>query len=198
MSLRYFLPLYLPAYVITAFFWRSYAVWKKTGVNPVAFKGSGSAHDFIGRLFKPLFALIVIVVFVHSLLPNVYQYFMPVTWLERAWVRWIGVILLLVSLAWTVLAQVQMGQSWRIGIDVEHETRLVQGGVFKLSRNPIFIGMIATLLGLFLVIPNVGTLITLVVGTILIGIQVRLEEEHLTSVHGEQYVQYRRLVRRWL
>ena len=28
MSLRYFLPLYLPAYVITAFFWRSYAVYK--------------------------------------------------------------------------------------------------------------------------------------------------------------------------
>lgn len=136
--------------------------------------------------------------FPHSLLPNVYQYFMPVAWFERAWVRWIGVILLLVSLAWTVLAQVQMGQPWRIGIDVEHETRLVQGGVFKLSRNPIFIGMIATLLGLFLVIPNVGTVITLVVGTILIGIQVRLEEEHLTSVHGEQYVQYRRLVRRWL
>ena len=56
---------------------------EKTGVNPVAFKGSGSAHDFIGRLFKLLFALIVIVVFVHSLLPNVYQYFMPVAWLER-------------------------------------------------------------------------------------------------------------------
>ena len=198
MSLRYFLPIYLLAYVIAAFLWRSYAVWKETGVNPVVFRSTDSAHDFIGRLFKLVFALIVILVFVHLFLPNAYQYFLPLAWVERVWVRWIGVILLLVSLAWTVLAQVQMGQSWRIGIDVEHETQLVQGGVFKLSRNPIFIGMIATLLGLFLVIPNVGTLLTLMVGTILIAIQVRLEEEHLTSVHGEQYMQYRRLVRRWL
>jgi hypothetical protein len=35
------------------------------------------------------------------------------------------VIVLLVSLAWTVLAQVQMGQSWCIGIDTQHRTALV-------------------------------------------------------------------------
>ena len=44
--MRYFLPLYLLAYFIAAFFWRSYVIWKKTGVNPVVFKGSDSAHDF--------------------------------------------------------------------------------------------------------------------------------------------------------
>jgi hypothetical protein len=61
MSLRYFLPIYLLAYIIAAFFWRSYEVWKKTGVNPVVFKGSDSAHDFVGRVFKALFAVIVVV-----------------------------------------------------------------------------------------------------------------------------------------
>lgn len=58
--------------------------------------------------------------------------------------------------------------------------------------------MIVTLLGLFLAIPNVVTLITLVVGIVLIGIQVRLEEEYLTRVHGKDYLEYRRYVRRWL
>ena len=43
MSLRYFLPVYLLAYIIAAFFWRSYVVWKKTGVNPVVFKGDFSS-----------------------------------------------------------------------------------------------------------------------------------------------------------
>ncbi len=58
-----------------------------------------------------------------------------------------------------------MGNSWRIGIDTEHRTELVQRGVFRISRNPIFVGMIVTLLGLFLTIPNVVTLITLLVAS---------------------------------
>jgi|SRR5215217_2038985 len=198
MSLRYFLPIYLLAYIIAAFFWRSYEVWKKTGVNPVVFKGSDSAHDFVGRVFKALFAVIVAVVVIYAFIPSAYQYVMPINWLERTWIKLNGIVLLLVSLVWTILAQAQMGNSWRIGIDTEHRTKLVQTGVFRLSRNPIFVGMIVTLLGLFLMIPNVGTLIALLVGIILIGIQVRLEEEYLTSTHGDTYIEYRRKVRRWI
>ena len=198
MSLRYFLPIYLLAYFIAAFFWRSYVVWKRTGVNPVVFKGSDSAHDFIGRIFKALFAVIVAFVVIYAFLPGAYQYLVPIDPFERRWIKLTGIVLLLASLAWTILAQAQMGDSWRIGIDSEHKTELVQSGVFRLSRNPIFSGMMVTLLGLFLLVPNVGTLVTLLVGTVLIGIQVRLEEEYLTRAHGDKYIEYRRRVRRWI
>jgi len=198
MSLRYFLPIYLLAYFSAAFFWRSYAVWKRSGVNPVVFKGSDSAHDLIGRVFKALLATIVAVVFIYAFVPNAYQYLMPISWFERTWIKLTAIVLLLVSLLWTILAQAQMGNSWRIGIDTDHRTELVQNGVFKISRNPIFVGIMVTLLGLFLIIPNVVTLITLLLGVILIGIQVRLEEEYLTSKHGEKYLEYRRNVRRWI
>ena len=198
MSLRYCLPIYLLAYFLGAFFWRSYVVWKRTGVNPVVFKGSDSAHDFIGRVFKALFAAIVAVVVIYAFVPDAYQYLMPIQWFERTGIKLTGIILLFVSLVWTVLAQAQMGNSWRIGIDTEHRTELVRSGVFKISRNPIFVGMMVTLLGLFLIIPNVVTLIILLVGVILIGIQVRLEEEYLTRTHGDRYIEYRRNVRRWI
>jgi len=194
---RYFLPLYLLLYLGAAFFWRSFIVWKKTGVNPVVFKTTNSAHDYIGRVFRILFALIVIIVLVHSFWPNGYHLFMPIEWLERTWITTAGAVLLLLSLLWTVLAQTQMGESWRIGIDQEHRTALVQTGVFAVSRNPIFFGMIITLSGLFLAIPNALTLLTLVTGVVLIGIQVRLEEEFLLRAHGEDYVRYKRHVRRW-
>ena len=198
MSLRYCLPIYLLAYFLAAFLWRSYVVWKRTGVNPVVFKGSDSAHDFIGRVFKALFAAIVAVVVIYAFVPDAYQYLMPIHWFERTGIKLTGIILLFVSLVWTVLAQAQMGNSWRIGIDTEHRTELVRSGVFKISRNPIFVGMMVTLLGLFLIIPNVVTLIILLVGVILIGIQVRLEEEYLTRTHGDRYIEYRRNVRRWI
>ena len=91
-----------------------------------------------------------------------------------------------------------MGVSWRIGIDEEHRTPLVREGVFGVSRNPIFLGMMLTLLGLFLVIPNAVTLHVLGLGVVLIQIRVRLEEEFLSGAHGEAYAEYRRDVRRWL
>lgn len=198
MPLKYFLPTYLAAYFFAAFFWRSYAVWKRTGVNPVVFKGSDDAHDYIGRVFKLLFALVVAVVLAYSFSPDVYQYSVMIGWLERDWLKWTGVALLLMSLVWTVVAQVQMGESWRIGIDEERRTPLVRGGVFGLSRNPIFLGMMLTLLGMFLVIPNAVTLLVLGLGIVLIQIQVRLEEEFLSGIHGGEYAEYRRRVRRWL
>jgi protein-S-isoprenylcysteine O-methyltransferase Ste14 len=197
MSLRYFLPLYLFFYLGAAFFWRSFIVWKRTGINPVVFKKTDSAHDYIGRVFGILFALIVIIVLVHSFWPNGYLLFMPIEWLERTWITTAGLMSLVLSLVWTLLAQTQMGESWRIGIDQEHQTALVRTGVFAFSRNPIFLGMIITLLGLFLVIPNALTLLTLMIGVMLIGTQVRLEEEFLLKSHGEDYARYKRHVRRW-
>ncbi|HEY5884530.1 MAG TPA: methyltransferase [Pyrinomonadaceae bacterium] len=198
MSLKHFLPLYLLVYFLAAFFWRSFLVWKRTRINPVVFKGTDNAHDFIGRVFKLLFVLVVAVVLGYSFWPEMYGYAIPIEWLEHAWLKRLGVGLLLLSLVWTVLAQAQMGESWRIGIDQEHQTSLVQSGIFRFSRNPIFLGMMLTLLGLFLVIPNALTLLSFVMGVVLIQIQVRLEEEFLTKSHGVEYEQYKRQVRRWI
>ena len=198
MPLKYFLPLYLFAYLCAAFFWRSFKVWKKTGVNPVVFKSPDNAHDFIGQMFKLLFALIFVSIFIHSFLPNAYSYLGPIHWLQHPWLRWTGTGLLILSVLWTVVAQAQMGESWRIGIDHEHQTALVSRGVFGFSRNPIFLGMTITLVGLFVIIPNTLTALTLLMGVVLIQIQVRLEEEFLVKTHGEEYCQYRRQVRRWL
>jgi protein-S-isoprenylcysteine O-methyltransferase Ste14 len=196
--LKYFLPTYLAAYFFAAFFWRSFVVWSCTGVNPLVFKGSDNARDYIGRVFKLLFGTIVAAVAIYSTSERLYHYLTPIPWLERSWLQAAGVVLLLASLAWTVVAQAQMGESWRIGIDEERRTPLVRKGVFGLSRNPIFLGMMLTLLGLFLVIPNAVTLLVLCLGVVLIQIQVRLEEEFLAQAHGEDYAAYCRNVRRWI
>lgn len=198
MSLRYFLPIILFVYVGMAFVWRSYIVRKHTGINPVTFKGADNAHDFIGRVSSLVFVVVVLVVFVYSFFPDAYAYTAPMQWLEHRWLRSTGILLLLLSLLWIVLAQSQMGEAWRVGIDTQHRTALVQTGVFRISRNPIFLGMMITLVGLFLTLPNALTLLAFVLGVVLIGVQVRLEEEYLAQVHPEAYRDYRRRVRRWL
>ena len=91
-----------------------------------------------------------------------------------------------------------MRDSWRIGIDRETETELVTTRLFGISRNPIFLGMILSLIGLFFVTPNALTLIFLILGYILIQIQIRLEEEFLIEQHGQAYKEYKQKVRRFI
>ncbi|MDP3353178.1 MAG: isoprenylcysteine carboxylmethyltransferase family protein [Flavobacteriaceae bacterium] len=108
----------------------------------------------------------------------------------------IGLGLLAIALVWTIIAQNHMRNSWRIGIDKETKTELITSGLFGLSRNPIFFGMIISLVGLFLTIPNALTGIFLILGYILIQIQIRLEEEFLSIEHGQNYTNYKQKVRR--
>ncbi len=168
-----------------------------TGINPVVFRKSDDAQDFIGRVFKLVFTVVVLVILVNSFLSSLYRFTGPITWLEHSTVQWIGITLLLLSLIWIFIAQYHMGQSWRIGIDQENRSPLVERGLFRFSRNPIYVGVMGTMLGLFLVIPNALTLTVLVLGVVVISIQVRLEESYLFESHGVSYRQYQSRVRRW-
>lgn len=194
----YFLVVWLLVYFAVAFVLPSYRVWKKTGVNPITFSGADNAHDYIGKIFKVVMLGLSLVIILYAFVPNYYSFLLPIVWLENQTVQIAGISLLLASLGWTVLAQIQMGNSWRIGIDEEKKTALVQSGLFRVSRNPIFLGMIVTLIGVFLTIPNALTILFFALGFVLIQIQVRLEEEFLTEMQGDDYAKYRRTVRRWL
>jgi protein-S-isoprenylcysteine O-methyltransferase Ste14 len=196
--LKIFLPIYFLAWFTLAFALRSYLTWKRTGRNPYRLGKTDSAHDFIGRLFRLTIIACAGAVLIYSLSSEVYRFLAPIHWLQHPALVLIGVGLLLVSFVWILIAQKQMGDSWRIGIDKEQKTSLVSHGVFRLSRNPIFLGMRVNLLGLFFTLPNAVTLAALALGEALIQIQVRLEEEYLSRVHGEEYEQYRRQTPRWL
>src|SRR5712692_2110649 len=198
LFLRWFLPLYLLAYLITGLLWRSYLLWKKTGVNPYVLGRTESPSDLVGAWFRLTLGGLSGVVVLYAVAPGLYANVAPIPWLQSPVLVGIGLILLLISLAWILIAQAQMGRSWRIGIDTRQVPPLIQHGLFKRSRNPIFLGMRVTLLGFFLVLPNAVLFAVLLLGEALIQIQVRLEEEHLARVHGEPYRAYRKLTRRWL
>ncbi len=196
--LRIILPVYLVVYFAVAFVWRSVVVYKTTGINPYVLGGSDNAYDYIGVIFRLTFLAVVGVIILFSGFSSVYDYAAPIVWLERDFIRWFGLVLLIASLVWTATAQFQMGASWRIGIDKKNRTELVEKGLFGVSRNPIFLGMRFALAGFFLTIPNAVTLLTLGLGDVLMQIQVRLEEEHLRNLHGEKYAEFCKKVRRWI
>ena len=91
-----------------------------------------------------------------------------------------------------------MANSWRIGIDENDKTKLVTNGLFSISRNPIFLGIMIANIGLFVIIPNAFTLLIVSLSTVSINTQIRLEEAFLVSSHGKAYTNYYKKVNRWL
>ena len=195
---KIFLPIATLAYFLLVFVLRSFILWKQTGVNPFVFGNSDKAHDYIGLVYKGMMIGLWVTIVIYSLIPGWYKYLMPIYYLEMEWLKSIGLLLLILSFIWTSIAQYQMSSSWRIGIDYEEKTNLISHGLFKYSRNPIFLGVLISYLGTFLIIPNILSFSILLVIFVSIQTQVRLEEEYLKDIHHEIYVDYKGKVRRWI
>jgi protein-S-isoprenylcysteine O-methyltransferase Ste14 len=198
MTNQLYVFLFVLLFVGIVFFLRSYLLWKNTGTNPMMFGSSDDAHDFNLKLFKFIFLMELAVAGIYSFGEDYYQYLLPFWYLENFSLRTIGWVLLHFALIWTFISQLQMADSWRIGIDTKRSTDLVTQGLFSYSRNPIFLGIIIADLGLFLVIPNAFTFWIASISIVAIQIQVRLEEVHLRKEHGDQYTKYCKEVRRWI
>jgi protein-S-isoprenylcysteine O-methyltransferase Ste14 len=188
------LPLAVLGYLLIALVWPTWRTWRRTRVFPVVFHREAETAQ---RVLGALLGLFLAALAAWSLL---------CAWLEPGrlgilplapqW-RALGWLLFLGGLVLTLVAQVQMGASWRIGID-DRPTQLVTGGLFTFSRNPIFSGMFLTLAGVVLISPAVWTLAGGAVAVVVVSLQVRLEERNLASIHGNTYIRYASRVGRFV
>ena len=190
--------IFLIIYFLLVFVIRSILLKNKTGVNPLTFNKTDDAHGFNGKVFTIITLIELIVVGLYAFKIEWYKYLLPFWYLENNLLSKIGWVLLFVSLLVVWISQSQMSTSWRIGIDEENKTKLITNGMFSISRNPIFLGIMIANIGLFLVIPNAFTLLIISLSTISINTQIRLEEEFLKRDFGDEYVEYAKKVRRWL
>lgn len=195
MRLAHFLAFVL--FFAAAFAWPTWRTWRRYGVNPLVLPRDDSPAGVVAGGFRltmlALFAGLAALAAGAS--PALFG---PLPWLEHTAVSVAGWAMVAAALVWIVAAQALMGRSWRIGIDTRVQPPLVQTGLFARSRNPIFLGMRVALLGFFLVLPNALTLAVLAAGEVLMQMQVRLEEQHLTSSLDEEYRRYAARTPRWL
>jgi protein-S-isoprenylcysteine O-methyltransferase Ste14 len=111
---------------------------------------------------------------------------------------WPGALVVLVGTALMAAAQLDLGASWRIGIDEGARPGLVRGGLYRVCRNPIFLAMLVAITGFAIMLPtwlSFGTLLGAAIG---IRAHVRDEEAHLLRTYGADYADYARQVGRFL
>jgi protein-S-isoprenylcysteine O-methyltransferase Ste14 len=113
--------------------------------------------------------------------------------------HWLGAALAAAGVLATLAAQLDMGDSWRIGVDPSERTELVIQGLFARVRNPIFTFMLLSTLGFVLLLPNLFALLALALTAAGIEIQVRaVEEPYLSRTHGPRYADYAARVGRFV
>ena len=123
----------------------------------------------------------------------------PIDGLVSPIIQWVGLVLAVLGALATFAAQVDLGASWRIGVDPDERTDLVTGGLFAVVRNPIFSAMILTVVGLAVASPTWLAVLGAVATVVSIEFQVRgVEEPYLLRTHGDAYRSYAARVGRFV
>ncbi len=185
-------------YFLLVFVFRSLLLWKWTGINPLKVNNADNARGFNGKLFAVLCILELLFLGVYAFKPDWHKFLLSFNFLQNDILFKIGWGLLISSLIIVCVAQTQMANSWRIGIDKTNKSKLRTRGLFSVSRNPIFMGLVIANIGLFLIYPSMYTLIILILFTIIINAQINVEENFLKEEFSTEYEAYQKKVGRWI
>lgn len=175
---------------------RSFLLYRQTKINAVKKFGLKSKHDKAERLIQVGLFLLLIIGLNFCFLNSNYKYFIPLKALEIYWLNLTGFCLSILGLIITFIAQIQMKNSWKLGIDHEKQVKLVTSGIYSLSRNPVYIGLGISFCGFFLIAPNLGSLLFLIIMTFAIVSKVKDEEAFLSQNVPIQFKDYCRKVKR--
>ncbi|MCI9050491.1 MAG: isoprenylcysteine carboxylmethyltransferase family protein [Lachnospiraceae bacterium] len=134
---------------------------------------------------------VVLVTEVSSIILNTNFFVIPIR-IVGALVGIIGVIVFIISV-------LTMQDSWRAGVSKAEKTELVTGGIYQISRNPAFLGFDLVYIGMVMMFFNWGLLVTSIFAVVMLHLQiVNVEEDFLMEVFGEEYLEYKEKVCRYL
>ena len=104
-----------------------------------------------------------------------------------------------IGVAVFIISVVTMRDNWRAGIAGKDRTSLVTDGIYKISRNPAFVGFDLVYIGILLMFFNWILLFISVFAMIMLHVQiVMVEEPFLLSAFGKEYAEYKNRVCRYI
>lgn len=114
-------------------------------------------------------------------------------------VRVMGAAISVVGTFVFIAAVQTMRDSWRAGVSKTDKTELVTKGIYQISRNPAFLGFDLLYIGTLLMFFNWILCILTVFAIIMYHLQiVNVEEEFLLATFGNEYLQYKQKVCRYI
>lgn len=144
------------------------------------------------KLLPPtyFYIAVVLILMLHFLLPGAQVIHSP-------W-RYLGLIPLILGSALNILADQSFKRHNTTVKPFEESTFLVTDGVFRVSRNPMYLGFVLLLAGIVMLLGSITPWIVVAVFALLMELRfIRVEEAMLEARFGDTWSEYKHRVRRW-
>jgi protein-S-isoprenylcysteine O-methyltransferase Ste14 len=175
--------------------WRARRSSKRYGRSPIRLFHSGRTVQNIREIRVVGLGLVL----VYQAFVARFGFYIPFAGLLFAPWPQLGVAVFAAGIALIATAIANMGQSWQMGFDqTVPEHGLVRTGVFRLSRNPIYLGLIVLFIGWLLVLPTLLSLIIVVGVALGVRRQAIDEEEYLQRTYSSEFHVWAREVGRFV
>lgn len=139
-----------------------------------------------------IYVLVVVAAFVLNLIA-------PLDFLRWPTLRFIGGAICAVGVTFDLWAALTLWRQHTNILPHRAADKLVTGGPFSLSRNPIYVANTIALIGLGLALANIWLLAGAFVAAIFVhDLAILREEQHLAQKFGASWLDYAKKVPRWL
>jgi protein-S-isoprenylcysteine O-methyltransferase Ste14 len=127
------------------------------------------------------------------------EWLLPTSFIHGSLRRVPGVLLTIAGIALSVGGFLTQKRAGTDPFPYHPSTRIVAHGPYRFSRNPMYFGFALLTLGLAILVNSAWMLLAVPIGLVLIDrLVVTREERYLERKFGEEYLNYKRSVRRWI
>ena len=127
------------------------------------------------------------------------NFIFPLVWIVPPLWNLLGLVLLASGVILNLIADNAFKQVGTTVKPYQESSSLVTSGVFQISRNPMYLGMVLILLGIAVLLRSLSPFLVIILFAILIDrIHIRVEEQMLEEKFGSNWEAYKTKTRRWL
>jgi protein-S-isoprenylcysteine O-methyltransferase Ste14 len=111
----------------------------------------------------------------------------------------VGIFFIIISIFFLARSLRQFIQSKNTVILIKPASSLQNTGIYRISRNPMYLGLAIVYLGITCILGNWWNIILFPLLFLIVQEYIiKQEEKYLELEFGQQYIEYKRTVRRWL
>ncbi len=127
----------------------------------------------------------------------------PGDWFGHTWLRenfiehtnLVGIIGLSISVIGAIIActsRYTLGKNWSLSIQKKESHQLIQNGIYKIIRHPIYTGLLFLFIGNAIIVGDYRAIIAIIIIFVSFWFKLKKEERLLSETFGDQYTAYKK------